>query len=100
MILLLEDYDNIKAIYNKKGELIKVDENFKNSILYLVNNYPEISAKELQQHMINEGFTVQINNFMQSNYPTRLNLDPNKLSEESMCSIFEELLSLLDFRNI
>ena len=29
---LLEDYDNIKAIYNKKGELIKVDENFKNSI--------------------------------------------------------------------
>tara|TARA_R100001594_G_scaffold144186_1_gene192968 strand:+ start:1776 stop:2048 length:273 start_codon:yes stop_codon:yes gene_type:complete len=29
---LFQDYDNIKAIYNKKGELIKVDENFKNSI--------------------------------------------------------------------
>ena len=66
----------------------------------LVNKCPEISAKDLQQKMINEGFTVQINNFMQSKYPTRLYLDPNQLNEESMCSIFEELLSLLDLRNI
>ena len=66
----------------------------------LVNKSPEINAKDLQQIMSNEGFTVQINNFMQSKYPTRLNLDLNKLNEENMCSIFEELLSLLDFRNI
>ena len=66
----------------------------------LVNNYPEISAKDLQQQMSNEGFTVQINNFMQSKYPTRLNLDLNQLNEENMCTIFEELLSLVNFRNI
>ena len=66
----------------------------------MVNNSPEISAKDLQQQMSNEGFAVQINKFMQSNYPTRLNLDPNQLNEENMCNIFDELLSLLDFRNI
>jgi len=37
---------------------------------------------------------------MQSKYPTRLNFDLNQLNEDNMCSIFEELLSLLDFRNI
>ena len=74
--------------------------NFKNSILNLVNNSPEISAKDLQQQMSNKGFTVQIDNFMQSKYPTRLNLDLNQLKEENMCTIFEELLSLLNFRNI
>ena len=65
-----------------------------------MSQYPEISSKELQQQMSNEGFTVQINNFMQSKYPTRLNLDLNQLKEENMCTIFEELLSLLNFRNI
>ena len=50
--------------------------------------------------MINEGFTVQINNFMQSNYPTRLNFDLEHLNEENICNIFKELLSLLDFKNI
>ena len=73
---------------------------FKNSILNIVHQCPEISSKDLQQQMRNEGFTVQINNFMQSKYPTRLNLDLNQLKEENMCSIFEELLSLLNFRNI
>ena len=65
-----------------------------------MSQYPEISSKELQQQMSNEGFTVQINNFMQSKYPTRLNLDLNQLKEENMSIIFEELLSLLNFRNI
>ena len=74
--------------------------NLKNSILNLVNKFPEISAEDLKRKMSNEGFTVQINNFMQSKYPTRLNLDLNQLNEDKMCSIFEELLSLLDFRNI
>ena len=50
--------------------------------------------------MRNEGFTVQINNFMQSKYPTRLNLDLNQLKEENICAIFDELLSLFNFRNI
>ena len=74
--------------------------NFKNSILDLVNNFPEISAIDLQKQMCNKGFTVQINNFMQSKYPTRLNLDLNQLKEENMSIIIEELLSLLNFRNI
>ena len=68
--------------------------------MHFVNNFPEISPKKLKQKMINEGFTVQINNFMQSKYPTRLNLDLDQLNEENVCSIFEELLSLLNFRNI
>ena len=97
-------YPKICIIFNEKISLLNFRNsylnNLKNSILNLVNKSPEISAKDLQQKMINEGFTVQINNFMQSKYPTRLNLDLNQLNEDNMCSIFEELLSLLDFRNI
>ena len=75
-------------------------DNLKNSILKFVHKYPEISSKDLQNHMINKGFSVQINNFMQSNYSTRLNLDLNHLEKENMCVIFEELLSLLNYKNI
>ena len=66
----------------------------------LVNQSPDISPENLQQQMRNKGFTIQIDNFMQSKYPTRLNLDLNQLKEEKMCNIFEELLSLFNFRNI
>ena len=66
----------------------------------LVNRSPDISSENLQQQMRNKGFTVQINNFMQSKYPTRLNLDLDQLNEENLCIIFEELLSLLNLRNI
>ena len=90
-------FDEKKSLLNFRNSNLN---NFKNSILNLVNNFPKISAKDLQKQMSNEGFTVQINKFMQSNYPTRLNLDPNQLNEENMCIIFEELLSLLNFRNI
>ncbi len=104
IIYIMLIYPKICVIFNEKISLLNFKNsnlnNFKNSILNLVNKFPEISAKDLQQKMSNEGFTVQINNFMQSKYPTRLNLDPNQLNEENMCSIFEELLSLLDFRNI
>ena len=104
IIYIMLIYPKICIIFNEKISLLNFRNsylnNLKNSILNLVNKSPEISAKDLQQKMINEGFTVQINNFMQSNYPTRLNLDLNQLNEDNMCSIFEELLSLLDFRNI
>ncbi len=97
-------YPKICILFDEKISLLnfrdKTLDRFKNSILNLVSQYPEISSKELQQQMSNEGFTVQINNFMQSKYPTRLNLDLNQLKEENMCTIFEELLSLLNFRNI
>ena len=97
-------YPKICVLFDEKISLLnfrnKDLNKFKNSIMYLVNNFPEISPKELQQHMINEGFTAQINNFMQSKYPTRLNLDIHQLNEENVCTIFEELLSLLNPRNI
>ena len=104
IIYVMLIYPKICIIFNEKISLLNFRNsylnNLKNSILNLVNKSPEISAKDLQQKMSNEGFTVQINNFMQSKYPTRLNLDLNQLNEDNMCSIFEELLSLLDFRNI
>lgn len=97
-------YPKICVIFDERISLLNFRNsnlnNFKNSILNFVNDFPEISSKDLQQRMINKGFTVQINNFMQSNYPARLNLDINKLNEDNMCNIFEELLSLLNFRNI
>ena len=91
-------------IFDKKISLInfknKDFDNLKNLILNVVSNCPEISSKDLQKKMIDKGFTVQINNFMQSNYPTRLNFNLDHLNEENICSTFSELLSLLDFKNI
>ena len=97
-------YPKICKIFDEKISLInfrnKDLNNLKNSILNQVNNCPEINRKDLQQIMINQGFAVQINNFVQSNYPTRLNFKLDHLNEENICTIFKELLSLLDFRNI
>ena len=104
IIFMMLIYPKICALFDEKISLLNFRDgnlnNFKNSILNLVNNSPDISAEDLQQQMRNEGFTVQINNFMQSKYPTRLNLDLNQLKEDNMCTIFEELLSLFNFRNI
>ena len=104
IIYIMLVYPKICLLFDEKISLLNFSdknlETFKNSILNIVHQCPEISSKDLQQQMRNEGFTVQINNFMQSKYPTRLNLDLNQLKEENMCSIFEELLSLLNFRNI
>ena len=72
--------------------------NLKNTILTLVSDFPEISSKDLKHQMIVKGFTVQINNFMQSNYPKRLNYELEHLNEENMCDIFRELLSLLNLK--
>ncbi len=74
--------------------------NIKNTILTLVTNFPEISSKELKHKMKIEGFTVQINNFMQSNYPKRLNYDLDELDEENICIIFKEILSLLNLNKV
>ena len=104
IIYLMIIYPKICLLFDEKISLLNFRDNnlnnFKNSILSMVNQSPEISSKELQKHMINEGFAVQINNFMQSKYPTRLNLDLNQLKEDNMRTIFEELLSLLNHRNI
>ena len=104
IIYMMLMYPKICIVFDEKISLIsfknKDFDNLKNSILNKVSNYPEISSKDLQQKMIDEGFTVQINNFVQSNYPTRLNFELDHLNEENICTIFRELLSLLDFKNI
>ena len=104
IIYIMLMYPRICLIFDEKISLInfrnKNFDNLKNSILKKVTNYPEISPKDLQQKMIDEGFTVQINNFVQSNYPTRLNFELDHLNEENICSTFSELLSLLDFKKI
>ena len=104
IIYLMLIHPNICKIFYNEISVLKFKNNnlnnFKNSILDLVNKLPEISARDLQQRMSNEGFTVQINNYMQSNYPTRLNLDPEKINEENLCTIFEELLGLLNYRDM
>ena len=104
IIFIMSMYPKICIIFNERISLIKFRNkdfnNLKNSILNKVSNCPEISPKDLQQKMINEGFSVQINNFMQSNYPSRLHFDLDHLNEENICTIFRELLSLLDFKNI
>ena len=104
IIYIMLMYPKICVIFDEKISLINFRNrdfnNLKNSILKKVCNYPEISSKDMQQEMLNEGFTVQINNFMQSNYPSRLNFELDHLNEENICTIFRELLSLLDFKNI
>ena len=104
IIYIMLIYPRICLIFDEKLSLLNLQNknlnNLKNSILTLVNGFPEISSKELQHEMIVKGFAVQINNFMQSNYPTRLNFDLEHLKEENISTIFRELLSLLDIRNI
>ena len=104
VIYIMLIYPKICIFFDEKISLLNFrDDNlnkFKNSILNSVIRYPEISSKDLQQQMSKEGFSVQINNFMQSNYPTRLNLNLNQLKEENMHTIFEELLILLNLRNV
>ena len=104
IIYLMLIYPKICLIFDEKISLINLRDkdlnNLKNLIIKQVSNCPDISSKDLQQKMINQGFTVQINNFVQSNYPTRLNFKLDHLSEENICTIFEELLSLLDFKKI
>ena len=104
IIYMLLTYPKLCVLFDEKISLLKFNDrglnNLKNSILNLVNHSPEISSKDLQKQMRSKGFTVQINNFMQSKYPTRLDLNCNQIKEENIISIFEELLNLFNFRNI
>ena len=104
IIYIMLIYPKICVLFDEKLSLLKFNDkginNLKNSILKLVIDCPEISSKDLLEQMVNKGFAIQINNFMQSNYPTRLNFDLEHLKEENISTIFRELLSLLDIRNI
>ncbi len=104
IIYIMLIYPKICSIFDERITLLNFRSenlnNLKNSILSITNENPDISSRDLQQRMINKGFTVQINNFMQSNYPTRLNFDEDHLKEEDITDIFRELLNLLNFKNI
>ena len=90
----LEFDEKISLIDFRKADLNEL----KQAILESVSKSPQINSKDLQQDMINKGFTIQIKKIMQSNYPSRLNLDLNDINDEKVKKIFQELLDLVDIR--
>ena len=92
----LEFDEKISLIDFRKADLHEL----KQAILKSISKSPQINSKDLQQDMITKGFTVQIKSFMQSNYPSRLNIDLNNIKDEKVKKIFQELLDLVDIRKI
>ena len=97
-------WPSLCTIFDEKISLINLKNKdlnkLKDSILKSVNNFPEISSRDLQEEMINRGFSVQVTKFMQSNYSSRLKLDTNHVNIEDVCIAFEELLNLLNVKRI
>ena len=91
----LEFDEKISLIDFRKAGLNEL----KQAILKSVGKSPQINSKDLQQDMITKGFTIQIKNFMQSNYPSRLNLDLKNINDDKVNKVFHELLDLVDMRN-
>ena len=72
----------------------------KDSILKLVNKVPEITSEHLQQDMVTKGFTIHIKKIMQSNYPSRLNLDLKTINDENINRAFLELIDLIEIKKL
>tara|TARA_B110000003_G_scaffold186451_1_gene185375 strand:+ start:53 stop:304 length:252 start_codon:yes stop_codon:yes gene_type:complete len=70
------------------------------SILKLVNKVPEITSEHLQQDMVTKGFTIQIKKIMQSNYPSRLNLNLKTINDENINRAFLELIDLIEIKKL
>ena len=104
IIYIMLQFPRVNQAFDEKISLInfrKKDLNeLKEAILKSVNNTPKINSKELQHDMIKKGFTIQINNFMQNNYPSRLNLDLENTDDQKIDQVFQELLDLIDIRKI
>ncbi len=104
IIYIMLIYPKICILFDEKLSLLDLKNknlnHIKNTLLTLVTNFPEISSEDLKHQMEIEGFTVQINNFMQSNYSKRLDYDLDNLNEENIINIFTELLGLLDTNKI
>ena len=94
--IILEFDEKISLIDFRKADLNEL----KQAILKSVSKSPQINSIDLQQDMITKGFTIQIKKFMQSNYPSRLDLDLNDINDEKVKKIFQELLDLVDIRKI
>ena len=104
IIYMMLFFPRLIKVFDEKISLIdfrnKDLNELKEAILKSVNITPKINSKELQQDMINKGFTIQINNFMQNSYPSRLNLDFKNINDEMIDKAFQELLDLIDIRKI
>ena len=94
--IILEFDEKISLIDFRKADLNEL----KQAILNSVSKSPQINSIDLQQDMITKGFTIQIKKFMQSNYPSRLDLDLNDINYENVKKIFQELLDLVNIRKI
>ena len=97
-------FPRICLVYDEKISLLdfrnKDLNELKVSILKLVNKVPEITSEHLQQDMITEGFTIQIKKIMQSNYPSRLNLDLKNINDENINRAFLELIDLIEIKKL
>ena len=101
-IMLL--FPRICLVYDEKISLLdfrnKDLNELKDSILKLVNKVPEITSEHLQQDMVTKGFTIQIKKIMQSNYPSRLNLDLKNINDENINRAFLELIDLIEIKKL
>ena len=101
-IMLL--FPKICLVYDEKISLLdfrnKDLNELKDSILKIVNKVPEISSEHLQQDMVTKGFTIQIKKIMQSNYPSRLNLDLKTINNENINRAFLELIDLIEIKKL
>ena len=97
-------YPKICLEFDEKISLLNfnnIDFNkIKNVILSVVSENLEISSNDLQQILINRGFTVQITKIMQNNYSSRLNVNAGNFDYEKIVKIFEELLKLINVKKI
>ena len=97
-------FPRICLVYDEKISLLDFrnrDLNeLKVSILKLVNKVPDINSEHLQKDMVTKGFTIQIKKIMQSNYPSRLNLDLKNINDEDINRTFLELIDLIEIRKI
>jgi hypothetical protein len=50
--------------------------------------------------MVTKGFTIQIKKIMQSNYPSRLNLDLKNINDENINRAFLELIDLIEIKKL
>ena len=101
-IMLL--FPRICLVYDEKISLLdfrnKDFNELKVSILKLVNKVPEITSEHLQQEMVTKGFAIQIKKIMQSNYPSRLNLDLKNINDENINRAFLELIDLIEIKKL
>ena len=104
IIYIMLSFPRICLVYDEKISLLdfrnKDLNELKDSILKLVNKVPEITSEHLQQDMVTKGFTIQLKNIMQGNYPSRLTLDLKTIHDESITRAFLTLIDLIELTKL